>query len=127
MDKNLIVKSLQENDIVMLEIPSMERNTLKQICRIYNLRFISDQDWLYFDGAVLYTNWKLHKSMLNDPMGNCMSITEKIDPKQLEQISRVNDMWKSDLYLLSDDEWQQKRNYLTARYAVCRYESLDLK
>jgi len=117
MVKNFL-KELKENDIVMMEIPSMVRTTLKQICRIYNLKFIPVVDeslkkyadgWLYFDGEVLYTNFKLHKSMAK-PMGNCMSITEKITPKHLEQLSRVNDMWKADLYLLSDAEMEHKRN-----------------
>lgn len=110
--ENPIIKELKENDLVLLEIPSSERPTLKQICRIYNFRFLEGQVWLYFDGTVLYTNFKLHRSMLKRVMGNCMSITEKIDPEHLEQYSRVNDLWKADLYLLSDAEVEQKRNYL---------------
>lgn len=113
---NNILKSLKENDIVMIEIPSSERNDVKEICRIYNLKFIPADskynfDWLDFDSEILYTNMKLHKSMLNQSMGNCMAITEKIDLEQVEQIARVNDMWKADKYLLSDAEFEHKQRF----------------
>ena len=115
MINNPILKTLNENDIVMIEVPSTERSDLKQICRIYNLKFEDKDDeynfsWLKFDGEVLYTNTKLHKSMLNNPIGNCTAITEKIDLEHLEQIARINDMWKSDMYLLSDKELEYRRN-----------------
>jgi hypothetical protein len=70
----------------------MERANVKEICRIYNLKFKkadekSNLDWLDFDGEIIYTNIKLHKSMLNNPSGNCMAITQKIDLEQIEQIA----------------------------------------
>ena len=121
MKSNPILETLKENDIVMIEVPSMERANVKEICRIYNLKFKkadekSKLDWLDFDGEILYTNIKLHKSMLNDPTGNCMAITQKIDLEQIEQIARVNDMWKSDMYLLSDAELEHKRNLVMSKF-----------
>ena len=118
--KNNLLETLKENDIVMIEIPSTERSHVKEICRIYNLKFTkadekSNFDWLDFDGEILYTNIKLHKSMMNEPIGNCMSITHKIDKDHVEQMARVNDMWKSDMYLLSDAELEQKRAIATAK------------
>ena len=121
MKSNPILETFKENDIVMIEVPSMERSNVKEICRIYNLKFKkaegeSKLDWLEFDGEILYTNIKLHKSMLNEPTGNCMAITQKIDIEQTEQIARLNDMWKADKYLLSDAELEHKRNLLTAMF-----------
>lgn len=114
MKSNPILEQLKENDIVMIEVPSMERSNVKQICRVYNLKFKKADDkikfdWLEFEGEILYTNMKLHKSMKNDPVGNCMAITEKINPDQLEQIARVNDMWKVELYPMSDAELEYGR------------------
>ncbi len=105
----------------MIEIPSTERSHVKEICRIYNLKFTkagekSKLEWLDFDGEILYTNIKLHKSMLNDPIGNCMAITHKIDIVHIEQIARVNDMWKSDMYLLSDAELEHKKAFAMAKF-----------
>lgn len=118
MKNNPILESLQENDIVMIELPSTERSDVKQICRIFNLNFTKsdnekDIDWLDFDGEILYTNIKLHKTMLDYPLGNCMAITEHINADQLEQIARVNDMWKTDMYLMSDAEFEYKKNLLS--------------
>lgn len=117
MNNNRILETLKENDIVMIEVPSMNRANVKEICRIYNLKFKKADverklDWLEFDGEILYTNIKLHKSMLNDPCGNCLAITHKVDAEQLEQIARVNDMWKADMYLLSDAELEHKKSLL---------------
>ena len=121
MKNNPILETLKENDIIMIEVPSTEIASVKEICRIYNLKFKkagseTKLDWLDFDGEILYTNFKLHKSMLNKPSGNCMAITHKIDVEQLEQIARVNDMWKSDMYLLSDAELEHKRNLVMSRF-----------
>ena len=115
-----ILKTLKENDVVMIELHSSERANVKEICRIFNLKFRpSDEehplDWLDFDAEILYTNLKLHKSMLNESLGNCQAITEKIELSQIEQVVRVNDMWKADMYLMSDAELEHKRNLLNSR------------
>lgn len=102
---NPILLELKENDIVMMEVMKV-----KEICRIFNFKNADSDKWLEFDGEILYTNTKLHKSMLNNPIGNCMSITEIVDPNHLKQLARINDMWKSDKYLLSDAELNYKRN-----------------
>lgn len=115
-----ILKTLKENDVVMIELHSTERANVKEICRIFNLKLIPadekhSSDWLDFDAEVLYTNIKLHKSMLNESLGNCQAITEKIEISQIEQVARVNDMWKADMYLMTDAELEHKRDLLSSR------------
>lgn len=115
MKSNPILKTLKENDIVMIEIPSMERADIKEICRIFNLKYLPPNekynfDWLHFEVEILYTNMKLHKSMLTESVGNCMAITEVIAEEQVQQIARINDMWKATDYLMSDAELEYKRS-----------------
>ncbi len=96
----------------MIEVPS-NGFTFKQICRIFNLRYIPVDDrysfdWLHFDSEVLYLNIRLHKSAMTS-LGNCMAITEIIPIEIIETIARNNDMWKSDKYQLSDTEFEAKK------------------
>ena len=113
---NPILKYIKNNDIVLFELPSTERTNIKEIVRIYNLNFIPADDgfkfdWLEFEGEILYTNIRLHHSMINKPIGNCLAITEIIPNDFVEQYARANDLWKATDFLLSDNELEQKRNY----------------
>lgn len=109
MKSNPILKTLKEGDIVLIEIGSQIRLPIKQICKIYNLNFQpADEkfsfDWLEFDGDILYTNYKLHPSMLKKPAGNCMAIIEVIPRRLLPQYTKVNMMWKPEDYPMSNEE-----------------------
>lgn len=109
MKNNPILKTLVDGDVVMMEVPSSLRNSLKQICRITNLKFTEAEndrkfDWLEFDGEVLYTNTRLHKSHLNDPIGNCLAITEKLTNSDIAKIAKINNLWAFSDDLMSDAE-----------------------
>jgi len=106
---NPILKTLKENDLVLIEVPSIESYNLKEIVKISNLKLDDDNGWLDFDAEVLYTNTKMHKSMLNEAHGNCMAISETVDPLHLIQFARLHDMWKPDKFLMSDAELESKQ------------------
>lgn len=115
MKSNPILKTLKENDIVFMQV-----GTILQICRIYDLEYDPKEskhikDWLEFKGEVLYTNHKLHESMLHTPSGNCMSIIEVISPSHLQQYARSKDLWLAKEYLMSDDELQYQRDMVDDR------------
>ena len=108
--RNPILKTLKENDGVMVELQSTERAAFKQICRLSNLKYspadeTCDFDWLDFDAEVLYVNYRLHKTMISC-IGNCLAITEIIPLPLVKTYVRQNDMWKPTMYPLSDAELQ---------------------
>lgn len=110
--KNPLIKILKDGDVVLMEIPSISR-TLMQIVRLKNLKYQPaneefDFDWLEFEGDVLYVNARHHQSMLS-PIGNCLSITEIIPTELIENYAKKYDMWRSDLHLLSDAEFEVKK------------------
>ena len=114
---NPILKFLKPGDIVLIEVPSLERASYKQIIKITEYKFLLKDaqynfDWADFGGTVLYTNFKMHKDMLERPIGNCMAITEKIPNDLLETIARTYDMWKADQYLMTDLELETKQKFL---------------
>lgn len=115
---NPLLKNIKEGDIVLMEIQSSERNSFKEICKLSNLNFQpADKefnfDWLEFEGEILYTNFRLHKSMLDKPMGNCLSITEIIPIDLVETYVRINDMWRANNFLMSDQELEYKQSKIT--------------
>lgn len=114
MRNNPILKTLKENDIVLLEIAG-NGPPIKQIARIFNLKFQKaddeyDFDWLNFDSEVLYTNMKLHETEKNKTFGNCLAIIEKVEESHLEQYSKSLYMWNVDEYKLSDEEFEYLKN-----------------
>lgn len=121
MKSNPILKQLKEGDIVLTENPSHDLATCKQMIKLRNIKYhpIDDKhmfDWLDFEGDILYTNIKLHKSLLNQPIGNCMSITEIICDEQIEQLARLYDMWKADEYMLTDSEFKYKQQMANMKF-----------
>ena len=114
--KNPIIKTLKEGDIVLVEVPSAERAAFKQICKLHNLKYYPadeqfDFDWLDFDAEILYTNYRMHKSMIKC-IGNCLAIEEILDPSYVEIYVRQNDMWKPEMYQLSDVELETRQTRL---------------
>ena len=119
--KNPLLKILKAEDVVMVEIPSSGA-TFKQIVKLKNLKYQPadnefDFDWLDFDSDVLYVNQRTHKDILQC-LGNCLSITEIIPTELIEHIARQNDMWRSDLHLMSDAELEQKRNFVNSMFEI---------
>ena len=122
--KNPLLKSLKDGDVVMVEIPSSGA-TFKQIVKIKNVKYQSaddefDFDWLDFESDVLYVNRRTHKDILQC-MGNCLAITEIIPPELIEHTARQNDMWRSDLHLMSDAELEQKIKFVNALFEAPDY------
>lgn len=125
---NPLLKTLKENDIVLIEIrqPNPVRPPSIQIARINNLKFIPKDescsfDWLDFDGEILYTNARLHKSILKKPIGNCYAIKEKLpnNEKFLENYANINGLWKAELYMYSDEEVE----HIKEEFAISPLES----
>lgn len=117
--KNPLLKTLKENDVVMVELRSKERANFKQICRLYNLKYTPadekyDFDWLDFDAEVLYVNWRVHPTMVNC-IGNCLAIGEIIPTGLIETYVRQNEMWKPEAYPLSDAELESKQREIERR------------
>jgi hypothetical protein len=114
--KNSLLKTLKENDIVIVELNSKERANYKQICRIYNLKYLpADEkfsfDWLDFDSEILYVNWRVHPTMI-DCIGNCLAITEILSKELIGIYVRQYEMWKPEEYPLSDAELETKQMLL---------------
>jgi len=122
--KNPLLKTLKDGDVVMVEVPSSGAS-FKQIVKLKNLKYQSadnefDFDWLHFDSDVLYVNQRTHKDIMQC-MGNCLAITEIIPTELIEHTARQNDMWRSDLHLMSDAELEQKRNFANALFETPTY------
>ena len=103
----------------MLEIPSSGMSA-KQIVKLKNLKYEPaddeyDFDWLEFEGDVMYVNMRTHPKNMT-PMGNCLSITEIIPAELVEITARQNDMWRSDMYLMSDAEFESKKKIVDALF-----------
>ena len=113
MTENVLLKDISENSVVLMELfGSIDKPAAKQFCKIYNIKFIPKDEKCSFDCEVLYTNFRMHKSMLNSPMGNCLSITEIIpNEMNLDLYASSLGLWKADLHSLSDNELKQKRSY----------------
>lgn len=110
--KNPILKILKENDIVLVELPSDMRVNYFQICKIYNLKYTPsndefDFDWLDFNTEVLYVNWRVHPTLINQCIGNCLAITEVIPVELIETFVVQYRMWKPEEYPLSDAELER--------------------
>jgi hypothetical protein len=123
--KNPLLKTLKDGDVVMVEIPSSGA-TFKEIVKLKNLKYQPadekfDFDWLDFDCDILYVNQRVHKDMLQSSLGNCLAITEIIPTDLIEHTARQNDMWRSDLHLMSDAELEQKQNFVTALVDIPSY------
>ena len=117
--QNDLLKLLKEGDIVMFEANSNERAPYQMIVRLTELKFIpkdgdADFDWLDFKGEPLYTNWRLHESMIEEWKNghggmNCLGISEIIPKDLIERFALLHNMWKVDEFLLSDVELEAKR------------------
>jgi len=111
---NPILKEIKNGDIVMVEMPSKLRAAYKQICKLTDIKYEpADKetpfDWLNFKSEILYTNYRLHPTMMHC-IGNCLAISEIIPAELIDTYVRQNEMWRPEQYPLSDAEFEQKRN-----------------
>lgn len=120
MKNNPLLKIINNGDVVMIENIGLTGPTVMEICRLKNTVFTGADtkcsiDWLEFDAEILYTNLRLHPSMLNDSMGNCRAIIEIIPEELIDRIARANDMWPATDHMLSDVELEAKRYEIESR------------
>jgi hypothetical protein len=70
-------------------------------------------DWLDFEVDVLYTTSRMHPTLLNQCIGNCMAIKEIIPESIVEMYAINHNMWKATDYMLSDKELDAIRTRIT--------------
>jgi len=117
---NPILKTLKENDIVLISVPSWNRTDLKQIVKLNQIEFQPSTeefnfDWIDFDGEVLYTNVRMNLENQNFIFGNCLAICEKVNPDFMEQTAKIHDLWKAGENVMSEEEYQYEINRTTTR------------
>jgi hypothetical protein len=110
---NPLIYVVKENDVVFFNITGFS-GAAKQLCRVYDLKLIpADEvcsiDWLEFKVDVLYASQRMHPSVMNNCIGNCLAMQEIVPEPIMEMFAKNHNMWKADEYMMSDAELEAVR------------------
>ena len=110
MKTTKILHNIKPNDLVFIEVSGNIFNPtpIRQIIRIKTIDYHDDGEWFDYTGRVVYTNTRLHKSDIDNPLTNCLGISQIISEKFVEVFAKSMYMWKSNEFLMSDEEKQKQ-------------------
>lgn len=113
---NPILPKLKEGDVVLSTLPFGVNQNIYQIIKLKNLKYepedeeFPNRNWLNFEGEVLYTSQRVHKSYKDFIFINCMAIREILNPFLIEKYVRDYMLFKPEDHFLSDEEEEYSRN-----------------
>ena len=113
---NPILKTLSVGDIVLVHIPTdvwSRTAPIRQIVKLTKADYEpgADFDWMNFEGEVIFTSERVHASEPNLIFGNCLAISEKLNPFLIEKYKKDFMLFPPTENQLSDEELEylQKR------------------
>lgn len=112
---NPILKTLKEEDIVLLELPGstiFNEPAIRQVIKIKNLKYEPEDEeypntnWLHFDAEVLLTTVRVPKDKENALFTNCMGIKEVLNVFLVEKYKKDYMMFHPSENQLTEEEYQ---------------------
>lgn len=115
---NPILKTLSIGDLVLINVPSgtfTRSAPIRQIIKLTEVEFDprkdeNGYDWLNFKGDVIFTSERVHASEPNLIFGNCLAITEKLNPFLVEKYVKDFMLFPPTENQLSDEELEYLKN-----------------
>lgn len=105
-----LLKVLKDGDIVLMELPQNYSAPIRQIVRLKNLEYESEDEehpnmnWLNFEGEVLFTTVRVTKESENLIFTNCMGIRELLNPFLVEKYKSDYNMFFPKENQMSEEE-----------------------